>query len=103
MHVSACRLSADPAPGLMPRPPTLRCRVLAVIAEADTVLTGAEIAQRAGLPYRQVVFAINGLYNAGKIARQGRKFTARWCSVDAKPSPPPAFVLLEQFFRRRRG
>lgn len=87
------------APGTV----TLRCRVLAVIRESDTTLTGAEIARRAGVSYRQTIFALNALYNAGKIAREGRKFTARWCSVEAKPSPPPAFVLLEQFFRRRRG
>lgn len=96
MHVSAYRLSKNPAAGLMPRQPTLRCRVLAVIAQADSVLTGAEIAQRAGLPYRQVVFAINGLYNLGRIQRIGRKATARW--LIAKP-PEPNFI--DQFIHMR--
>jgi hypothetical protein len=86
---------------------TLRHRVLVVIQESDINLTGAEVAKRAGVSYRQTIFALNALYNMGRIARTGRKFTARWGSIEPRPSrrrqDPPAFVLLEQFFSRRKG
>lgn len=81
--------------------PTLRCRVLAVIETADTALTGAAIADRAGLSYRQTVDALNALYNAGKIERIGRKFTARWQVV--KPREPSAVEMLQDIFLRLSG
>lgn len=80
---------------------TLRCRVLAVIEAAESDLTGAEIAQRAGLSYRQAVDALNALYNAGKIERTGRKFTARW-QVAKQPEPNP-LAMLEDIFLKLSG
>lgn len=80
---------------------TLRCRVLAVIEAAESALTGAEIAQRAGLSYRQAVDALNALYNAGKIERIGRKFTARW--QIARPPEPSAVEMLQDIFLRLSG
>jgi hypothetical protein len=80
---------------------TLRCRVLAVIEEADSAITGAEIAQRAGLSYRQAVDALNALYNAGRIERIGRKFTARW--QIARPPEPSAVAMLQDIFLRLSG
>lgn len=91
-----------PGFGLMPTAgATLRCRVLAVIQDADADLTGAEIAQRAGLSYRQAVDALNALYNAGKIERIGRKFTARW--QIARPPEPSAVAMLQDIFLRLSG
>lgn len=81
--------------------PTLRCRVLAAVTEADTALTGHAIAQRAGLSYRQTVDALNALYNAGKIERHGRKFTARWQVT--KPAEPHPLKMLEDIFLRLSG
>lgn len=80
---------------------TLRCRVLAVIQDSDTTLTGAEIAQLSGVSYRQTIFALNALYNGGKIARKGRKFTARWGAIH--PPDQQAVKLLEQAFAKFTG
>lgn len=91
-------------PGFDLMPPagnTLRCRVLATMQDADTALTGSAIAQRAGLSYRQTIDALNALYNAGKIERTGRKFTARWQVV--KPPEPSAVALLQDIFLRLSG
>jgi hypothetical protein len=77
---------------------TLRCRVLAVIEASPTQLTGKEIAKAAGASYRQTIDALNALYNAGKIERTGRKFTARWGRVQPQEQNPLA--LLEAVFFR---
>lgn len=77
---------------------TLRCRILAVIDASPTHLTGKEIAQATGVSYRQTIDALNALYNAGKIERSGRKFTARWGRV--QPAEPNPLALLEAVFFR---
>ena len=82
----------------MAGPTTLRCRVLAVINASDTHMTGREIAAQAGVSYRQTIDALNALYNAGKIDRQGYKSTARWGKVRAPEQSPIAF--LESVFLR---
>lgn len=91
-----------PGLGLTPMAsPTLRCRVLAVIEASASTMTGAEIAERAGLSYRQTIDALNALYNAGKIERTGRKFTARWQIV--RPPEPHPLAMLEDIFLRLTG
>jgi predicted Rossmann fold nucleotide-binding protein DprA/Smf involved in DNA uptake len=81
---------------------TFRMRVLAVIDAADACFTGQQLAQATGLTYRQTIDALNALNNMGKVARTGRKFTARWCKVPPQPSNTPAMVLemaMRGFFR----
>ncbi|CAB4154946.1 hypothetical protein UFOVP653_47 [uncultured Caudovirales phage] len=91
-----------PGLGLMAQAgPTLRCRVLAIVSNADTALTGAAIADLAGLSYRQTIDALNALYNAGKVERTGRKFTARW--QIARPRESSAVDLLQDIFLRLSG
>ena len=63
---------------------TFRATVLVVIESAGEPLTGHRIAELAGLTDRQTVGALNALHNSARIARIGRKFTARWMRV-----PPP--------------
>ena len=66
---------------------TYRSTVLAIIEQSGQCLTGQEISIRAGLTYRQTVDALNALHNLAKIRREGRKFTARWCSLpDERPT-----------------
>jgi predicted Rossmann fold nucleotide-binding protein DprA/Smf involved in DNA uptake len=77
---------------------TLRCRVLAVIEQSPTQLTGKEIAQATGTSYRQTIDALNALYNAGKIERIGRKATARWRRLQPQDNP---LALLEAVFFRK--
>jgi len=57
---------------------TLRSRVLAVIEAATRPLTGKEVAQAVGIPYKPTIDALNKLYDYGKVRRIGAKFTARW-------------------------
>lgn len=57
---------------------TIRSRVLAVIEVASRPLTGKEVAQAAGIPYKPAIDALNKLYDYGKVRRTGAKFTARW-------------------------
>ncbi len=80
---------------------TLRRQVLATMQTADTALTGAAIAALAGLSYRQTIDALNALYNAGKIERTGRKFTARWQVV--KPAEPHPLAVLQDIFLKLSG
>lgn len=74
-------------------PRTYRSRVLRVVNATPDWTTARDIAQRTGLSYLQAVFALNALYNAGAIARQGRKSTARWGSVVLVEHTPNAQAL----------
>lgn len=60
---------------------TYRMRVLAVIESTDQFFTGQQVAQLAGLTHKQTIDALNALNNMEKVARTGRKFTARWGRV----------------------
>ena len=77
---------------------TYRMRVLAVIEASDDFLTGQQVSVVAALTYRQTIDALNALNNAAKVARTGRKFTARWGRVTVTPDDNPA-LLLQQAFR----
>lgn len=72
-------------------------RVLAVVQASTAPLTGQQISDATGFTYKQTIDALNALNNAAKIARIGRKFTARWCRLP-NPTPSPAHDL-EQAFR----
>lgn len=77
---------------------TYRMRVLAVIEATDTFHTGQQLATLTGLTYRQTIDALNALNNMAKVARTGRKFTARWGKVHESLDENPA-IALEQAFR----
>ena len=63
-------------------------------------MTGREIAERAGLSYKQTIDALNALYNHSRVARNGRKFMARWVPLPPAELPPDSpFVMLELAFR----
>ena len=57
---------------------TNRQAVLEVLEAADRLLTGQEVAGRAGISYKQALDALTFLFNERRIARDGRKFTSRW-------------------------
>lgn len=73
---------------------TYRQRVLDVIEYAPGSLTGHDVAELTGLTYRQTIDALNALFNMAKIARTGRKFTARWGKlVETQPKVSPVAML----------
>lgn len=81
---------------------TYRMRVLAVIEASESCLTGQQLASLTGLTYRQTIDALNALNNMAKVARTGRKFTARWCRVPETLDESPAITLeraFQGFFR----
>lgn len=78
---------------------TYRRIVLEVVQEAPAFLTGQQIAQITGLTYRQTIDALNALNNAAKIARTGRKFTARWGRIPDHQPSESAIEALEHAFR----
>lgn len=58
--------------------PFFRTLVLTALAGADGWMSAREISEITGLGYKQTIDALSYLYNDGKVARTGRKFTARW-------------------------
>lgn len=95
----------------MPRQPTTkttathRLRVLTVIQSTEGWITGQQVAALAGLTHKQAADALNSLFNMAKIARTGRKFTARWGRlVHPTPDQDPLTALetafKQGFFRR---
>lgn len=79
---------------------TNRQRVLSVVADAQASMTGHEIATRAALTYRQTIDALNDLLNQGRIARTGRKFSARWAAL--APLDDPSAALQVAIFNMSR-
>lgn len=73
---------------------TFRARVLATLDSASEPMTGHQVAQAAGIRYRQAIFALNALNNMSRVARIGRKSTAMWLRV-TPPSDNPALALAE--------
>ena len=49
-----------------------------MIEATSRPLTGKEVAQAAGIPYKPTIDALNKLHDYGKVRRVGAKFTARW-------------------------
>ena len=58
--------------------PFFRTLVLMTVNAADGWLTAKKIAEITGLSYSQTIFALNYLLNTERVARSGRKSTARW-------------------------
>lgn len=89
----------------MPRQPakttaTHRLRVLTVIQSTEGWITGQQVAQLAGLTHKQAVDALNSLLNMAKIARTGRKFTARWGRIVVPTPDQDPLSALETAFRQ---
>lgn len=49
---------------------------------ADGWVTARYISETTGLTYKQTIDALTYLFHAEKVARTGRKFTARWGRID---------------------
>ena len=77
---------------------TYRAAVLVVIEAATEPLPGHRVAELAGLSYRQTVDALNALHNHSRIARIGRKYTARWMRVPPQPTENP-YARLDEAMR----
>ncbi len=72
---------------------TIRARVLRAVNASPDWQSARAIAQATGLQYLQTVFALNALYNAGHIARHGKKTSARWGSAVLVEHNPTAEAL----------
>ncbi|SDD30456.1 hypothetical protein SAMN05216345_107360 [Cupriavidus sp. YR651] len=77
------------------RAKTNRDRVLKVINEAERLLTGHEVAERAGISYKQALHALTFLNNERRVSREGRKFTSRW----GRLVPITSHTALEDFLQ----
>lgn len=89
-------VSADRAQGGSTE--TLRHRVLVTLsAKSDEWMLAKDVAENSGMTYDQAIFALNALYNHGRVARLGKKRTAQW-KVSAKKDEP--IRELEKLFRK---
>lgn len=77
------------------RAKTNRDKILEVVNSAERLLTGQEVAQRAGTSYKQALDALTFLHNERRISREGRKFTSRW----GRLVPETGHAGLECFFQ----
>lgn len=91
----------------MPRAPTVRSaalthrlRVLTVIQSTDGWISGQQVAALTGLTHKQAIDALNALNNTGRVARIGRKFTARWGRIVTPDPADDPLTALELAFRR---
>ena len=79
---------------------TFRARVLRAINASHQWMQARDVATATGLTYQQTIFALNALYNAGHIARHGKKATAQWGStvlVEHNPTAEALSTLTQHF------
>lgn len=81
---------------------TLRTRVLNALATASRPLTGHEVAQRVGVPYKPAIDALNSLLNYERVQRVGRKFTAKWQMPKADSRIAAMSEIERAFLRMKR-
>lgn len=79
------------------RKQTYRMRVLSIVESAVLPLTGRDIAKQCGLAYKQVIDALNALYNHGKVSRIGRKMSSMWSRAQQPPQHNPLDALIISF------
>lgn len=77
---------------------THRLRVLTVIQSAEGWISGKTVAQLTGLTHKQAIDALNALNNAGKVARIGHKFTAKWGRIVVPDPADDPILALERAF-----
>lgn len=95
------QLELDFAALFAPKTPgeTQRQRVLTVIQSTEGWITGREVAQLTSLTPKQAADALNMLFNMGRIARTGRKSTAKWGRLVAPNPADDPLLALERAFR----
>lgn len=65
-----------------------RVTIEQAVKTATRPLSGKEIAQATGMPYKPVIDALQALCNSGRIYRTGKKKTAMWLATPAhNPGP----------------
>ncbi|MFL6672923.1 MAG: hypothetical protein ACJ8LG_06505 [Massilia sp.] len=72
--------------------------MLAVVNASTDWTSAHDIAARAHLTYLQTIFALVALHNHDKIARSGRKATAKWGPLSLLQPPDHNFNLLQSLF-----
>lgn len=85
--------------------PFYRELVLSVLAMADGWLKAREVSELTGLTYKQTIDALNYLYNAEKVLRTGRKFTAMWGKLELEKeidASEQSKILIDCFLRGYR-
>ena len=63
---------------------TIRSSILDIVNARQEMRMARDIACDANLPYKQVIDALDRLYNMEKVHREGRKFAAKWGPVAMK-------------------
>lgn len=77
---------------------THRLRVLTVIQATEGYISGRQVAALSGLTHKQAIDALNWLNNSGRVARIGRKFTAKWGQIPHYDPQGDPITALERAF-----
>lgn len=77
--------------------------MLAVLEAATTPLSGKEVAELAGIPYKPTIDALGVLLYRGSVARTGAKFTAQWMLAKPQESASAELVLAMRLWPPRVG
>lgn len=75
-----------------------RATVMDAVLDANTWCTSHDLVKKTQLTYPQVLFALHALHSAEKIARMGRKFTAKWGALTLVRESEHNYDLLEKLF-----
>ncbi|WP_396189823.1 hypothetical protein [Flavobacterium sp.] len=76
--------------------------VLCVVAMAKGWISARKVSELTGLSYKQTIDSLNYLYNTEKVARSGRKSTAKWGDIsllDKKDMSEESEILARCFLR----
>ena len=82
--------------------PFFRTLVLMAVNASDGWLTARKISEISGLGYKPTVDALQYLLHTEKVARSGRKSTARWgrlCLIEKRDTSEESAILVKCLLR----
>ena len=78
----------------------IRQAITTALKGALQPLGGADVAMRAGLPYKVAIDALGRMLDAGTVVRFGRKYSAQWAlAATAAALPRDGIGALEAVWR----
>lgn len=78
--------------------------IASALADRTKPLSGRDVAQAAGIPYKATIDALCRMHDAGTVVRIGRKYRATWALAGSPAAlQPDPMHALETLWRGRPG
>jgi hypothetical protein len=80
----------------------IRARVRKALEGRTDLMSGRDVANAAGLPYKVTIDALGWLHDTGSVVRIGRKHNAAWALAESPAAiQPDPMCVLEALWKGR--